>query len=55
MEHYSAIKNKNIMKFAEKWIKFENIIPGTERNYSLDNSHKMQDNHATIHRPKETG
>jgi hypothetical protein len=26
MEYYSAIKNKNIMKFAGKWMKPENII-----------------------------
>jgi hypothetical protein len=26
MEYYSAIKNKNIMNFAGKWIELENII-----------------------------
>jgi hypothetical protein len=26
MEYYSAIKNKVIMKFAEKWMEIENII-----------------------------
>jgi hypothetical protein len=26
MEYYSAIKNKNIMSFAGKWIEVENII-----------------------------
>jgi hypothetical protein len=26
MEYYSAIKNKDIMNFADKWIEFENII-----------------------------
>ena len=26
MEHYSAIKNKDILSFAGKWMKLENII-----------------------------
>jgi hypothetical protein len=26
MEYYSAIKNKDIMHFAGKWIELENII-----------------------------
>ena len=26
MEHYSAIKNKDIMNFTGKWMKVENII-----------------------------
>ena len=26
MEYYSAIKNKDIMKFAGKWMELENII-----------------------------
>jgi hypothetical protein len=26
MEQYSAIKNKDIMKFAGKWMRLENII-----------------------------
>jgi hypothetical protein len=26
MEYYSAIKNRDIMKFAGKWIEFEDII-----------------------------
>ena len=26
MEYYSAIKNKDIMNFAGKWIELENII-----------------------------
>ena len=25
MEYYSAIKNKDIMKFADKWMELENI------------------------------
>ena len=28
MEYYSAIKNKDIMKFAGKWMELENIILG---------------------------
>jgi hypothetical protein len=27
MEHYSAIKNKDILSFAGKWIELENIMP----------------------------
>ena len=26
MEYYSAMKNKNIMNFADKWMELENII-----------------------------
>ena len=26
MEYYSAIKNEDIMNFANKWMKLENII-----------------------------
>jgi hypothetical protein len=26
MEHYSAIKNEDIMSFAGKWMELENII-----------------------------
>ena len=26
MEYYSAIKNEDIMNFADKWMKLENII-----------------------------
>ena len=26
MEYYSAIKNKNILSFADKWMELENII-----------------------------
>jgi hypothetical protein len=26
MEYYSAIKNKDIMNFAEKWMELENMI-----------------------------
>ena len=26
MEHYSAIKNKDILSFAGKWMELENII-----------------------------
>ena len=26
MEYYSAIKNKDIMSFAHKWIELENIL-----------------------------
>jgi hypothetical protein len=27
IEYYSAIKNKDIMNFADKWMELENIIP----------------------------
>ena len=27
IEYYSAIKNKNIINFAGKWMELENIIP----------------------------
>jgi hypothetical protein len=26
MEYYSAIKNENILSFADKWVELENII-----------------------------
>ena len=49
------------MNFAGKWMKLEVIIlsevtqsqKDMHRMYSL--CHETQDNHATIHRPKETG
>lgn len=61
MEYYLAIKNKKkIMKFAGKWTELENItqseVTQTQKDirgvYSLI-YHKVQDNHATIHRSKE--
>ena len=63
MEYYSATKNKDILSFASKWMELENIILSevnqTQRTYLLcthlkvDISHKVQDTHTTIHRPKE--
>ena len=29
MEYYSAMKNKNIMNFADKWMELENITLST--------------------------
>jgi hypothetical protein len=66
MEYYSAIKNKNIMKFVGKWVELENIIL-SEVTQTQKDTHGMQltckwiltikcriINHAKIHRPKET-
>jgi hypothetical protein len=40
MEYYSAIKNKDVMNFAGKWIKLENIIP-SEATQSQKDMHGM--------------
>jgi hypothetical protein len=36
MEHYSAIKNKNIMKFSGKWTELKNIILSEEMQTQKD-------------------
>jgi len=40
MEHYSAIKNNDFMKFIGKWLELENIIP-IEVTLSHKNKHGM--------------
>ena len=40
MEHYSAIKNNEFMKFLGKWMELENIILN-EVTESQKNSHVM--------------
>jgi hypothetical protein len=60
-EYYSAIKNKDIMKLAGKWMELENIILSevtqTQNEVHicthLEVSPKVQDTHTTIHSPKE--
>ena len=62
MEYYSAIKNKDIIKFVDKWVKLPNIIlsevtqtqKDTYGMYSLIIGHvtQSQDSHVIIHRPK---
>ena len=41
MEYYSAIKNKEFMKFLGKWLELENIIL-SEGTHSQKNTHGMQ-------------
>ena len=55
MEYYSAIKNKDIMDCAGKWMKLKiAILSEVAQSHLLMNiSHKVQDSNATIHRPKE--
>jgi hypothetical protein len=36
VEYYSAIKNKDVMKFAGKWIEIENIILSEVRQTQKD-------------------
>ena len=53
------------MNFPGQWIQVETIIlnEGTQKqndmnictHLQVNINHKVQDNHATIHRPKETG
>ena len=60
IEYYSAIKNKNIMKFVGKWMEVENIlsevtqtqkdIPGMYAQ--VDIYHKVQDTHGTFNKPQ---
>ena len=64
MEHYSAIKIKEFIKFLGKWIELENIIL-CEITQSQKNTYgmqslisdkwipKAQNNQDTIHRPHE--
>ena len=40
MEYYSAIRNNGFMKFVDKWVKLENIIPN-EVTQSQKVSHGM--------------
>jgi hypothetical protein len=40
MEYYSAIKNKDILSFAGKWIELENIIP-SEVTQTQNDMHGM--------------
>ena len=40
MEYYSAIKNKDILNFAGKWMELENIILG-EVTQTPKNMHGM--------------
>ena len=40
MEYYSAIKNNDFMKFADKWMELENIIP-SEVTQTQKNTHGM--------------
>ena len=40
MEYYSAIKNKDILSFAGKWMKLENIIL-SEVTQAQKNTHGM--------------
>ena len=44
-EYYSAIKSKDIMNFAGKWMQLGNII--------VSEATKTQYTHATLHRSKE--
>ena len=32
MEHYSAIKNEDILNFADKWMELENILSEVSQN-----------------------
>jgi hypothetical protein len=40
MEYYSAIKNNEFMKFLDKWMELENIIP-SEITQSQKNTYGM--------------
>jgi hypothetical protein len=63
MKYYSAIKNKNTMSFAGKWIELENILSEvtltTEGHawYALTNkwilAEKVHSTQDTIHRTQE--
>jgi hypothetical protein len=63
MEYYSAIKKKDIIKFVGTWMEVEiiNLSEVTQTRKTcivcthlfVDIRHKVQDNHATIHRLKE--
>jgi hypothetical protein len=42
------------MKFSGRWMELENIILSEMTQRQKNIGHKVQDNHATIHRHKET-
>ena len=62
MEYYSVTKNKEIMKFADKWIQLETIILSEVTqtkeamhvctHLQININHKVMDIHTTWHRPK---
>jgi hypothetical protein len=60
MKYYPTIKNKDIMKFAGKWMDLESItlskVTQTQKDmdgtYSLM-SYKLKNTHTIIHRPNK--
>jgi hypothetical protein len=64
IEYYLAIKNRDIIIFAGKWMELEKIILNevtqtqktniVHTHLLADISHKVHDNHAAIHRPKKS-
>jgi hypothetical protein len=56
MEYYPAIKSKDILNFAGKWMKLENIILSEVTQCSKD-MHSVysliSEYQVTLHRPKE--
>ena len=62
MEYSSAVKNKDIQKFADKWMELEKNHseggnPDSERRTGYVLTDKwiltVKDNHAAIHKPRE--
>ena len=47
LEHYSAIKNRDIMKFAGKWMKLEKIIlsEGTQTQKNMPGMYSLISGH----------
>ena len=58
MEYYSAVKNNDIMKFKGKWIELKKLILHKVTQTQKDKHgmfiYRVKDNHAIIHRPRET-
>jgi hypothetical protein len=64
IEYSPSTKNQDIMNCAGKWMELENILSEVNQAqkdmhdiylFIVDTSHKIEDNHSSIHRLKEGG
>ena len=48
MKYYLAMKNKDIMNFAGKWMELENILnEATQTQKDMHGMYSLMDNHST--------
>ena len=51
MKYYLAMKNKDIMNFAGKWMELENILnEATQTQKDMHGMYSLMDNHSTTQR-----